>query len=78
MQKFPTLTRAPKSKSKYMSTPNLFDLTEIATRCGITDKICAQIVLGQISHKMKASVNAMIVGTTHRRQLETEATAALK
>lgn len=58
--------------------PNPFDITEIASRCSITNELCAQIILGQKSHAMKGSINAMIVGTTHRAELETEARQILK
>ena len=53
--------------------PNLFDITEIASRCGITNELCAKIILGQQSHATRGSINAMIVGTTHRAELEAEA-----
>lgn len=51
---------------------NLFDITEIASRCSITNELCAEIILGK-SHRMKAAVNAMIVGSAHRAELEQEA-----
>lgn len=52
---------------------NLFDLTEIATRCGITDKKCAEIILSSSWDAKRASINAMIVGTEHRREVEADA-----
>lgn len=51
---------------------NLFDITEIASRAGVTNELCAKIVLGQQSHQMAGAINAMIVGTTHRAELEAE------
>ena len=77
MQNFRTLTRAPNTKPNSKNMPNLFDIPEIASRCGITDKLCAEIILGK-SHAMKGSINAMISGTTHRKELETAARELVK
>lgn len=56
---------------------NLFDINEIASRAGITNEICARIIYDHLAHRMAGAVNAMIVGTAHRAELEEEARAIL-